>query len=98
MPVVRREPRRVAALLAVVGAMGALGCGGSGTTSTPTPPHETPATPTAVGTQPNPSYHRSPKKPRGSALDALAKLAVKGRAPKTGYSRDQFGDEWLSVG
>jgi hypothetical protein len=36
---------------------------------------------------------------RGSrALTALAVLAVKGRAPKTGYSRERFGDGWLTVG
>lgn len=34
----------------------------------------------------------------GSALNALNRLAVKGRAPKTGYSRDQFGDGWARVG
>jgi hypothetical protein len=28
------------------------------------------------------------------ALDILEQLAVKGRAPKTGYSRDQFGNGW----
>lgn len=28
------------------------------------------------------------------ATDVLEKLEVKGRAPKTGYSRDQFYDEW----
>ena len=27
----------------------------------------------------------------GKALDVLATIPVKGRAPKTGYSRDQFG-------
>lgn len=27
----------------------------------------------------------------------LATLPVKGRAPKTGYSRQQFGDAWLDV-
>jgi Excalibur calcium-binding domain/Protein of unknown function (DUF1524) len=27
----------------------------------------------------------------------LAELPVKGRAPKTGYSRDRFGNGWLSV-
>nr|WP_236024451.1 DUF1524 domain-containing protein [Bifidobacterium pluvialisilvae] len=31
------------------------------------------------------------------ATDALAKLPVKGRAPKTGYSRDQFGPAWADV-
>jgi hypothetical protein len=30
-------------------------------------------------------------------LDALARLAVKGRAPKTGYSRERFGAAWLDV-
>ncbi len=33
----------------------------------------------------------------GTALAALAGLAIKGRAPKTGYSREQFGDGWASV-
>ena len=32
-----------------------------------------------------------------SAVDVLAGLAVKGRAPKTGYSRDQFGQAWADV-
>ncbi|MDQ0819132.1 hypothetical protein QFZ79_001424 [Arthrobacter sp. V4I6] len=31
------------------------------------------------------------------ALDVLATLPVKGRAPKTGYSRDQFGEAWADV-
>lgn len=30
----------------------------------------------------------------GVALQTLDTLAVKGRAPNTGYSRDQFGDGW----
>ena len=29
-----------------------------------------------------------------TAIEALNNLAVKGRAPKTGYSRDRFGDGW----
>jgi hypothetical protein len=33
----------------------------------------------------------------GSALDAVSRLEVKGRAPKTGYSRERFGDGWASV-
>lgn len=33
----------------------------------------------------------------GSAAEALETLAVKGRAPKTGYERSQFGDGWKSV-
>ncbi|CAI3804976.1 HNH endonuclease family protein [Pseudarthrobacter sp. MM222] len=31
------------------------------------------------------------------ALGVLATLPVKGRAPKTGYSRDQFGQAWADV-
>jgi hypothetical protein len=32
-----------------------------------------------------------------SAADVLATLAVKGRAPQTGYDRDQFGPPWSDV-
>lgn len=32
--------------------------------------------------------------PTGSALTALESLPVKGRAPKTGYSRSEFGNAW----
>jgi hypothetical protein len=32
-----------------------------------------------------------------TALAALGQLAVKGRAPKTGYSRDHFGPRWADV-
>ncbi|MGO1594933.1 MAG: HNH endonuclease family protein [Ancrocorticia sp.] len=37
------------------------------------------------------------KNPTGSAADALADLPIKGRAPKTGYSRDQYGPSWADV-
>lgn len=33
----------------------------------------------------------------GSALEALEQVDVKGRAPKTGYSRDEFGAAWSDV-
>ena len=32
------------------------------------------------------------------ALTVLGKLEVKGRAPKTGYTRSQFGNGWTSIG
>jgi Protein of unknown function (DUF1524) len=35
--------------------------------------------------------------PTGSALAALGQLAVRGRAPKTGYSRAAFGPAWADV-
>jgi len=34
---------------------------------------------------------------RGTALAAVARLTVKGRAPKTGYSRSQFGQSWFDT-
>ncbi|GAB3401290.1 GmrSD restriction endonuclease domain-containing protein [Flindersiella endophytica] len=33
----------------------------------------------------------------GTALSQLATLTVKGRAPRTGYERDKFGDGWSDV-
>lgn len=38
------------------------------------------------------------KAPEGLAIEALGKLAIKGRAPKTDYSRDQFGKGWADAG
>lgn len=35
--------------------------------------------------------------PAGSALAVLATLPVKGRAPRTGYDRDLFGQAWADV-
>jgi hypothetical protein len=34
----------------------------------------------------------------GPAIDKLETLAVKGRAPKTGYSREQFSAGWADIG
>ncbi|WP_250556292.1 HNH endonuclease family protein [Pseudonocardia lacus] len=35
--------------------------------------------------------------PTGDAATALAALPVKGRAPKTGYDRDEFGSRWADI-
>src|SRR3954452_20900647 len=48
------------------------------------------------------TQERAAVKPRDtqggdSAAAALEELPVKGRAPKTGYSREQYGDGWQSV-
>ena len=32
-----------------------------------------------------------------TVVDVIATMAVKGRAPKTGYTRDQFGTAWKDV-
>ena len=72
----------VVALVVAVAVL-AAGCGGlAGTTSDSA---GTAARPAAVPAR------------TGSALAAVSRLEVKGRAPKTGYSRDQFGDGWASL-
>lgn len=48
--------------------------------------------PTAV---PAPIGSRRPA--TGTALAAVARLTVKGRAPKTGYTRAQFGQSWFDA-
>ncbi len=42
------------------------------------------------------SQNNQPAQP-GSALAALNTLPVKGRAPKTGYTREQFGNGWATI-
>jgi hypothetical protein len=39
----------------------------------------------------------APQPPSGDAATALAALPVKGRAPRTGYARDEFGQRWADV-
>jgi hypothetical protein len=44
------------------------------------------------------SRHRRVRAPvAGTAAAVLASLAVKGRAPMTGYDRDEFGQAWLDA-
>ena len=71
--------------------------------STPAPtvrptrkPAPTPASPTTHGPTrtSTPSTERKPA--AGTALAGLADLTVKGRGPKTGYTRDQFGTGWAT--
>ncbi len=67
---------------------------------TPTPPSRSAAATSGSATRP--TVRPTPRPvvaPRaGTALAALATLQVKGRAPKSGYSRDQFGASWATVG
>jgi hypothetical protein len=39
----------------------------------------------------------APDPPSGDAAAALSTLPVKGRAPRTGYDRDEFGRRWADV-
>lgn len=84
----------VAAL--IYGAM--FGSGDSETPiSSPTPTATlTPvATPSPTPSESESANSESPKpKKSGEAVRALAKLPIKGRAPKTGYTREVFADDW----
>lgn len=57
--------------------------------------------PSTAAAAPTPTVPAAAPLDQGTAPDAalavLATLPVKGRAPKTGYSRDQFGQTWADV-
>ncbi|EWT04936.1 hypothetical protein N864_15890 [Intrasporangium chromatireducens Q5-1] len=72
-------------------------------TTSDTPPATGP-TPTATGSiptapqaAPSPAAKRTPAARPGTALATALTLTVKGRAPKTGYDRAQFGQAWLDT-
>jgi hypothetical protein len=44
--------------------------------------------------EPIPESEPIPPQKRGEALKALAKIPIKGRAPKTGYAREMFAHDW----
>lgn len=54
-------------------------------------------TSSSSGSQSQQSEEKKTPPVAGSAAEALEKLPVKGRAPKTGYTRDQFGGGWATV-
>ncbi|MGW8567669.1 GmrSD restriction endonuclease domain-containing protein [Isoptericola sp. NPDC055881] len=84
-------PRGGVAALGVVVALLLGGCAGGlepAATDLGGAEVDTSAAPAPTGTAPAAS---------GTALVALDTLPVKGRAPKTGYSRDQFGPAWADV-
>jgi hypothetical protein len=53
--------------------------------------------PSVKETSPTKTSEGSSTITRPPALEALETLAVKGRAPKTGYARSEFGDGWAMV-
>lgn len=67
----------------------------AGKTPSLTPKPETPTEPTATPTEPTATPTETAAT-EGEAIEALAGLAIKGRAPKTGYDRDLFSDGWGS--
>ena len=97
----------IAAGLAGLLLVSATACAGPGTAPAAAPapvassaaPAESPA-PAAEGGTPDQGTSDAPSRQpaaAGKALDVLATIPIKGRAPKTGYSRDQFGQAWADV-
>jgi hypothetical protein len=98
----RRAVLVVVAAAAVVWAVGSSGSGHDDAPPAaivaPTPDVTTPvseATPTPSPTRAPPTPVARPR--AGTALAAVATLAVKGRAPRTGYSREAFGQSWRDL-
>ncbi len=68
-----------------------------GATDELSPAPEADPTPSATATQGPDALPPAPGTAPGSALAAVDELVVKGRAPKTGFSRDEFGPAWADV-
>jgi Protein of unknown function (DUF1524) len=74
--------------MAIVAVIVVAACDVTPAVTLPLPPVASrPATPTTSAAPP----------PLGPAVAALAALPVKGRAPKTGYARAQFGPAWADT-
>jgi Protein of unknown function (DUF1524) len=93
------DVRNPALLISVIAAIALAGCGDTRT-------EPTDGTGAAVRREDNRggaparpgSRDGAERGPRtGTALAALEQLTVKGRAPKTGYDREQFGPAWADV-
>lgn len=69
-----------------------MAVGGCSTADLSLPPEQSSTSPTkAAGGRPGPTIDRA------RTLAQLEALPVKGRAPKTGYSREEFGPAWTDV-
>jgi Protein of unknown function (DUF1524)/Excalibur calcium-binding domain len=79
--------RTTRAAVATLALLAAAGC---------QPGQTTAATPDAVSEAAAQASASAPAQGR-AAVDVLATLPVKGRAPQTGYDRDEFGAQWADV-
>lgn len=96
--------RLVVGLVAIVVVLGALGLlldrpdgEESGTGTTPAAPSSSPADRPGEETPEEESPGKDSRRQATSALAAAQQLTVKGRAPKTGYDRDEFGQRWYDT-
>ncbi len=81
MPRIRPAVRSLVLACLVGSLLG--GCGAFSEIVTQSPPEAPPPPPAAAA--------------GGQAAGVLATLPVKGRAPRTGYTRDQFGQAWADI-
>ncbi|RZU33005.1 HNH endonuclease family protein [Blastococcus saxobsidens] len=82
------RPARLAGVALAVGLVPALaGCLEVAQTASDAPSSVTSEAGVPAGTAPV----------AGSALEALERIEVKGRAPRTGYERENFGDGWVDT-
>jgi hypothetical protein len=91
----RRISRTLACAAVFTVALGVAGC--KDTTIGASPSGAPASGGSTATTGSGPASTSAPDAPHGSALAAANALTVKGRAPKTGYSREQFGPAWADV-
>ncbi|MFE6967136.1 DUF1524 domain-containing protein [Agromyces sp. NPDC057679] len=84
----------LAAALTVLALTGCVSAATGATRPEPTPASTVDATSPAPATTAAPTPSATENAAASSVVDLLNTLPVKGRAPKTGYSRDQFGNGW----
>jgi len=87
------SPRRrtVGTVVSAVGLAGVVACGSLLPATSQSPPGA------ADGTFDETADAAIATAPPSSALAALAAVEVKGRAPRSGYDRDRFGNGWVDV-
>jgi hypothetical protein len=78
--------------MALVAVVVVAACDVTPAVTLPLPPATSPSASPSVSPRPS-----AAPRPPGPALAALAALPVKGRAPKTGYARAQFGPAWADT-
>lgn len=96
----RPNLKAIAMVLTVVWLFGSCGDSGGGSTSVvanSVPAPVASAVPSATTTPAPAAAAQATSARRTAPLKALSKLRVKGRAPKTGYSRSKFGSAWYDV-
>jgi hypothetical protein len=95
--------RSAQAVLAVLVSIGLVGCALPVEPSTSPSPSENASQPSAPSLVPSPKTPKPAQPenldapPAGDAMAAVEDLKVKGRAPQTGYEREQFGAGWVDI-